>query len=517
MKLFQLSATQMKAKLENKEISSQELIQALIDRKKIIEPKINSIVHHFDEQALKSAKEADSKRTKKEDLGLLHGLPVTIKENIATKGSSQTLGILSRQSSIAQKDASIVQNLRHQGAVITGKSNVPLLLLSFECDNDIWGACNNPWDIDRVPGGSSGGEAAAIVAGVSPFGIGSDIGGSIRIPAAWCGIVGLKPTVGLWSPNGSAGAIQGQEVIRAQIGPMARTSEDIVLMMNGLRQQSKYDSSIRDYDAIELRKDLSGMRIGYYCDDGFFAPSKAIQRAILEAKQHLETRGATLVPYHPGSSWEIIELYFKALSADGGATLREAMGEQQVNVQLKALFRMAGLPRTILQMMSSVAWRSGEKRSAMLLRALGKKTVYDLWKITAERTRLQRQEMSSWQQAELDALIGPATVTVAAKHKQTGDWSLGAYHTMRYNVLDLPAGVVPVSKVLPGEDEPRVIKDRLDKKAALFEQNSVGLPVAVQVIGKPWREDQVLSIMHHLETAARSSENFPITPVGPIS
>jgi fatty acid amide hydrolase len=513
MKLFQLSATQMLQKLNNKEISSEELIQSLIDRKRIVEPKINSIVHHFDEQAIQKARESDKNRASNKNNGALNGLPITIKENIAVKGFPQTLGILDRKKIYAEKDASIVQNIRNEGAIITGKSNVPLLLLSFECDNDIWGPCNNPWDLQRVPGGSSGGEAAAIASGISPLGIGSDIGGSIRIPAAWCGIVGLKPTFGLWSVNGSAGAIKGQEVVRAQIGPMARTTEDIVLLMNALRGQRKFDSSIRDYASIELVKDLKGMRIGYYCDDGFFEPSKTIQRALLEAKEHLAARGATLIPYSPPSSWEIIELYFKALSSDGGETLREAMGAQDVNVQLKTLFRMARLPKTMLRGMASIAKRNGEQRTSLLLRALGKKPVSELWKITAERTKLQRQEMEAWERAGLDVIIGPPTVTVAAMHKQTSDWSMGAYHTMRYNVLDLPAGVVPVSRVIQGEDIPRAVEDRLDKKAAMFEANSLGLPLSVQVIGKPWREDQVLSVMNHIEMAARTSEHFPHTPI----
>ena len=149
----------------------------------------------------------------------------------------------------------------------------------------------------------------------------------------------------------------------------------------------------------------------------------------------------------------------------------------------------------------------------MLLNALGRKGVADLWKLTAERTRLQRQEMEDWGRSGIDVLIGPPTVTVAALHRETGDWSLGACHTMRYNLLDLPAGVVPVSTVRRGEDVPRQPGDRLDRKAALFEQGSQGLPLNVQVIGRPWREDQVLSVMQAVEDGSRSRPGFPLTPV----
>ncbi len=515
MELYKLSASEMKRQLQTKEISSVEIVESLLRRKEEIEPQINSLVHHFDEEALKRAKEADEKRSNKEELGELHGLPLTIKENIATKGTSQTMGIISRKKELAKRDSVIVEVAKEQGGIILGKSNIPLLLLSFECDNDIWGPCNNPWNLERVPGGSSGGEAAAIASGISPMGIGSDIGGSIRIPSAWCGIVGLKPTVGRWSSKGSAGAIRGQEFIRAQIGPMARTTEDLVLMMNALSgsRQSRLDPTVPSFKPISLVQNVKGLRIGYYLDDGFFEPSQSIQRAVLEAKQYLEQAGAVLVPYRPSNSWEIMRLYFQALSADGAQTLSEALGGQAVNVQLKNLFRMAKLPRIAQKLLSKAMKKKGEARVALLLEALGSKTVVDYWKLTAKRTELQREEMDSWLDENIDVLIGPPSVTVAAKHKETGDWSMGAYHTMRYNLLDLPAGVVPVSRVLPGEDTPRDIHDRLDRKAAMFEKDSVGLPLNVQVIGKPWQEENVLRVMNKIEQLARESKHFPHTPV----
>src|SRR5690606_15576827 len=133
------------------------------------------------------------------------------------------LGLRARHQMPADADAVLVAELRRQGAVILGKTNVPQLLLAQETENEVYGVTSNPWDTDRVPGGSSGGEAAAIAAGMSPMGIGTDIGGSIRIPAHFCGIAGLKPTMDRWSNRGSQAGLPGQEVVRAQVGPMART------------------------------------------------------------------------------------------------------------------------------------------------------------------------------------------------------------------------------------------------------------------------------------------------------
>ena len=234
MQLHQLSATELRMALDRGECSSLEIVEALIARRQQVDPLVRAFVSPLDAEARDSAKRADRERKSGIAVGLLHGLPITIKENIDMQGMDSTMGLRHRQNKPAAADAVTVRVLRDQGAIPLGKTNVPQLLLAQESENVIWGITHNPWNLGRSPGGSSGGEAAAIASGQSPWGIGTDIGGSIRIPCHFCGIAGLKPTVDRWSNRGSATGVLGQELVRAQMGPMARRVEDLALLMRAV-------------------------------------------------------------------------------------------------------------------------------------------------------------------------------------------------------------------------------------------------------------------------------------------
>jgi len=518
MKIHEMSAVELCDAMQGKELSSVEIVNALHARTDEVDGAVHGFVHQFRETALSRAKEADTARSNGEDWGPLHGLPITVKENIATEGVPQTLGVRAFEAEKAKEDAVIVQQAKSAGAIVLGKSNIPMLLLSFETHNDIWGTTNNPWDTRRVPGGSSGGEAALISTGQSPIGLGSDIGGSIRIPCAWCGITGIKPTFGRWSVKGSRGGIVGQEVVKAQVGPMARSVADLVLMMKAMDPvaQHQLDPRIPGFPVGDPSQvDLAGLRVGLYEDDGVFGPAASVRRGVQLAAKVLADAGATIVPYTPPESWQMVQTYFGALSADGTATLRNAIGGQPVIPQLKTLLMLATMPNFIRGTAAGVMRMKGEPRVATVLESLGKKSVERLWELTAQRSILQQAEAQAWEAHEIDLLIGPSTVTPAALHRETGDWALGAWHTMRYNLLDLPAGVLPITLVQEDETVRADLVDRLDKKAAMFEQDSVGMPVAAQIVGKPWRESQVLAAMAAIEAGVRELDGWPATPIDP--
>jgi fatty acid amide hydrolase len=227
MAIERMTATALLEALEARRLSSVEIVRALTERADLYAERVNCFSQPRHEQALEEAEAADEARASGRELGALHGLPVTIKDNVDVAGLDSTLGIAARVGRPASKDAAVVASLRAQGAIVLAKTNVPQLLLAQETNNPIWGLTRNPWHLGRSAGGSSGGEAAAIAAGLSPCGIGTDIGGSIRIPAHFCGLAGLKPTVDRWSNRGSNGAATGQEMVRSQIGPLARSSSDL--------------------------------------------------------------------------------------------------------------------------------------------------------------------------------------------------------------------------------------------------------------------------------------------------
>jgi len=520
MSIHTLSARALLDGLSSGELSSVQIVDALLARHDQVDGQIHALVHVFRESALAEAAERDRERAAGQLRGPLHGLPITVKENLATAGLPVTLGLHAWADRVAERDAAIVATARDAGAIVLGKSNLPVALLSMETENERWGPTHNPWRLDRVPGGSSGGEAAAIASGQSPLGLATDIGGSIRIPAAWTGLCGLKPTAGRWSTLGQTASLPGQEAIRSTPGVMARTVGDLVLAMQALsgERQRVHDSRVPPLPVPDPSKvDVSRLRVGFYEDDGFFSPAASVRRATREAAEVLRAAGVDVVPYEAPNTAELVETYFAALSADGGRGLKEALGTSNVHPLLGPLLAMARIPPLGRRGLAHLARARGERRLGLLLDVFGEKTVTEFWRLCARRTRLQAEEMAAWRKVGIDAVICPPVVTPAALPRQTADWSMGAWQTMRQNLLDLPAGVQPVSLVRPDEQDRPSPADRLERRAASFEAGSAGLPLGVQLVGRPWEEDVVLALMSVLEAALRDRPDFPRTPVDPPS
>ncbi len=229
--LMSLSASALAAAIARGEVSAVEAVEASIARIEAVNGKLNAVVVKRYDAARAEARAADERRARGEALGPLHGVPITVKECFDLVGTPATYGLPSRAQTLATEDDPYIQRLRAAGAIIVGKTNVPQLLLYIESDNPLYGRTNNPWNLERTPGGSSGGQAAIIAAGGSPLGLGSDIGGSIRVPSAFCGVVGMKPTAGRIPDLISFGVPLGQRAIVSQVGPLARTVDDVALAL----------------------------------------------------------------------------------------------------------------------------------------------------------------------------------------------------------------------------------------------------------------------------------------------
>ena len=224
-----LSAAEIARKIRAKELSAREVVDAQIRRIEEVNPLLNAVVIPLFEQARREADAADTAQLRGDPLGPLHGVPITIKEQFLVEGTATTFGLPSQKHHRAEEDGPLVKRLRDAGAIILGKTNVSQMLLFIESDNHLYGRTNNPWNLERTCGGSSGGEAAIIAAGGSPLGLGGDFGGSIREPAHFYGIQGLKPTsLRLTNFDTRSDLLpRGQEVILPQPGPMARTVADL--------------------------------------------------------------------------------------------------------------------------------------------------------------------------------------------------------------------------------------------------------------------------------------------------
>jgi fatty acid amide hydrolase len=514
--LHDQSALELAAALAKKHVSSVEIVRALIARRDGVGRRTNAIVVTMDEAALAAAAASDARRARGEKLGALEGLPITIKENVDVEGTPGTLGLESRRGYRAKEDAVTVRLLREAGAIVIGKTNVPQTLIAMETTSQVYGTCNNPWAHERTPGGSSGGEAAALASGQSVLGVGTDIGGSLRIPAAYTATVALKPTLHRWSNRGSIGLLAGQEIVRSQIGPMARSVDDLMLLYGAIDTplHARLDPECPPIPMPDPRAvDVAKLRVGMYESDGWVSPCSTSQRAVREAAEILRRAGATIVEFTPPRASEHYLVMAGGLSADGMQTMNAALGDDAVIAPLALNRRIGSSSRSVTRGLSRVARLAGEKRLADILGIAGERSVAEVWALARERTAMQRGELDAWNAQALDLVLCPATATAAPQHGVTGDFTAAAVYTTRYNLLNLPAGVVPLTRVRPNETERTEKADRLDKKAAHIQRGSAGMPIGVQVVGRPWREDVVLAAMLAIEHEARAASEFPKVPI----
>jgi fatty acid amide hydrolase len=351
---------------------------------------------------------------------------------------------------------------------------------------------------------------------LSPLGVGTDIGGSIRVPAHFCGIAGLKPTLDRWPNLGLNTAIAGQEAIRAQVGPMARTARDVALFFGALdpRRMTALDPRVPplafdDPAAI----DVSKLRVGYFVDDGLVPSSRAVSRAVVRAARALRARGATVVDFTPPDLDDAAYSYLAALSADGGRTAWAYLGDAEVDPALTVLRKAASLPGPVRRAAARVARAAGENRLARLLEAMGEKTVAELYRLVAHLRAYRANLLAAMEAAQIDVILGPPHATPAMQHTMSKDFTLAGSPSMLWNLVQFPAGVVATTRVRPGEAERPDRRDRLEKRAASVDEGSAGLPIGVQLAARPWQDHVVLAAMIALEDELAGDEERPVTPI----
>uniref|UniRef100_A0A674J229 Fatty-acid amide hydrolase 1 n=1 Tax=Terrapene triunguis TaxID=2587831 RepID=A0A674J229_9SAUR len=407
------------------------------------------------------------KRQEKKDL--LYGVPVSIKDSINCKGHDSTLGLAKRLNQPAAEDGVVVQVLKRQGALPFVKTNVPQSLLSYDCSNLIFGQTVNPLDHTKTPGGSSGGEGALISSGGSILGIGTDVGGSLRIPAAFCGICSLKATGGRLSKKGMVSSIPGQKSAVVGIGPMARDVDSLALCMRALLCDDMFrlDPTVLPVPFNEeVFSSSRPLRVGYYDTDSFTMPGPSMRRAVLETKQLLENAGHTVLItiIHLPNKLSVLFSFSKGEPEDPNIK------------QLLLLCKAPGWLRSLL------SW-------------------------VVKPIEYCREFIAEWRKLDLDVMLCPV-VGPAFQIGFPGKLSVAASYTILYNYLDFPAGVVPVTTVTK-EDEEELktyrghYNDWWDK---VFVKVSVGLPVAVQCVALPWQEELCLRFMKEVETLTQRKQ-----------
>ena len=281
-------------------LSSEEVVRAHLDHIGAVNPRLNAMVWVTNESAIRQAKAADRHLAKRDfEPPPLHGVPFTAKDIFDTAGVATTAGLRKLKNNVPDKDATVIARMRSAGAILLGKSNCPPGGTGGESWNPLHGGTRNPYDLTRSPGASSSGEAAIIAAAGSPIGIGSDSGGSIRLPAHYCGIAALKPTTG-WVPStGAYGLVGGLMDPRSQVGPMARFVKDLALVLPLLVGPDGVDSAVIPMPPRRRRPKLQGLKVAWYAEDGMVSPSKATVAALQAAVHALAGAGCRVTEARP--------------------------------------------------------------------------------------------------------------------------------------------------------------------------------------------------------------------------
>ncbi len=320
------SATEMAKAVRSGEVSATELVRAHLDRLDAIGDKLNAVVTRCDDQALEAAASADRAVADRGRLGLFHGVPITIKDALDTAGVRTTAGSTGLRDRVPDTNATTVQRLVDAGAIVIGKTNTPDLTLSYETDNLVFGRTNNPYDLERSPGGSSGGAAAAVAAGLSALDLGTDTGGSIRFPAHACGIAGIRPTSGRVPRTGLCIPFGTPVDAATVVGPMARTVEDLAVALSVISGPDGIDPAIVPMPPGDaFNTPLRRLRVAMYTDDGVRPADPEVADTVHAVAGVLADAGAQVVEARPSGSERAAEIFNGVFGGDAGDWFRRIL------------------------------------------------------------------------------------------------------------------------------------------------------------------------------------------------
>jgi Asp-tRNA(Asn)/Glu-tRNA(Gln) amidotransferase A subunit family amidase len=459
--LHYLSLAEQAAKIRNRELTPQEIVEHHLRRIEKLQPELNAFAQVDADGAHRQAHRAGEALLRGQQTGPLHGVPITVKSSIDVAGWPCAAGSLLRKENRPGRDAVLVERLRRAGAVLLGNTTTAEFLMAYETDNRLTGKTRNPWNREFSSGGSSGGEAVAIASGCSAGGIGSDGGGSIRVPAAFCGVCGLKPTPGRIPLTGHYPAGNSAFGWLGVVGPMARTIGDLRILFEAIEGPDSGDALSSPAPTASLPKSLQALRIGILEGDGLGRVTPETQLAVRKAAQLLAHLGFELEPIRLGNLERVLELWWFFFGTVVGELFAgEIRGREELLSPIFREYLAAARPKgsepvSMLQFVDMCAARDRERQR--ILEAMG----------------------------EIRLLLSPVSAAPAFRHG-AGSYQPGRGYrdTMRHsqwlNLAGFPGVVVPMG---PEETSPE------------------GLPIGVQIIGRPYEDELALAVAEELETA----------------
>jgi aspartyl-tRNA(Asn)/glutamyl-tRNA(Gln) amidotransferase subunit A len=483
--LFYKSVSALSALLKTKQLSSLELMQAVIERTQAVDSKINAFLHYDIDDALTQARESDKRRAAKKNRGVLDGIPIGIKDIIAVKDQPLTCASKMLENFISPYDATVTRKLKNAGAILWGRLNMDEFAMGSSTENSAFATTANPWDLDRIPGGSSGGTAACVAAGQAPCSLGSDTGGSIRQPAAFCGVVGLKPTYGLVSRYGLVAFASSLD----QIGPVTHSVEDAALLLQAIAGHDELDSTsiqkpVPDYHAA-LTENKRPWKIGIPQEFFHEGLDSEVRQSMEKAIRFFQEQHCEIIDLSLPHNEIAIPVYYILATAEASSNLARYDGVRYTHRSPKAkdhidiYFRSRG-----------EGFGKEVKRRIILGTYVLSSGYYDAYYLRAQKVRTLIR--NDFRQAfdQVDVLLTPTTPTPAFKKGERTENPIAMYlsdiYTLSVNLAGLPAISVPCG----------------------FSSN--GLPLGMQLIGQPFKEAQLLQVAHFFDTQHNFSKKHPV-------
>ncbi|MGC9521430.1 MAG: Asp-tRNA(Asn)/Glu-tRNA(Gln) amidotransferase subunit GatA [Anaerolineae bacterium] len=487
MDLHRLTVETAHTLLKAREITSVELTQAVLDRIAEVDPAIRAYVTVCGEEALREAAAADARLQAGVDVTPLTGVPYAVKDCLSTTGVRTTCSSKILEDYVPRYDATVIARLREAGAVLVGKHNMDEFGMGSSCENSAFFDTHNPWDLDRVPGGSSGGSAAAVAADMVPFALGEDTGGSVRMPAGFCGVTGLKPTYGRVSRYGLIALVSSFD----SIGPLTHTAQDAALVMRTIAGQDRRDSTsltapVPAYTA-DVGADLHGITLGVPAE--YFAQgiSSGVEAALQRAIEHLGTLGADIIEVSLPHTDYALSIYYLILTAEASSNLARFDGirfglSKPVPDEDASGFGPDAIgvgPDTGVGIIDRYLQTRGHgfgdevKRRIMLGTFALSAGYYDAYYLRAQRVRTLLRQDFERAFKQVDALIAPVSPTTAFRLGEKIDDPLQMYLSDIHVVAANPGGVCSLAVPCGFSD---------------------GLPVGMQIIGPPLGETMVFRV-----------------------
>uniref|UniRef100_A0A663M7B0 Fatty-acid amide hydrolase 1 n=1 Tax=Athene cunicularia TaxID=194338 RepID=A0A663M7B0_ATHCN len=502
--ILSLPLLELAGRLQEGSLSPKTVLYTYLEKALEVTQQTNCL-QHFIPECEEQLQEIQQQREK----GLLYGIPISIKDHIGHKGHLSTCGLVQRLGTVVQEDSVLVKVLKRQGAIPFAMTNVPQSLFNYDCSNPVFGQTLNPFNHQKSPGGSSGGEGALIAGGGSILGIGSDIGGSIRLPSSFCGLCGLKPTAERLSLSGASGPVSGILAVPCALGPMARDVDSLALCMKALLCQEMFqlDPTVPPIPFNEeVYSSSAPLRVGYYDTDGYFPLPPCMRRAVRETRDALQAAGHQPVSPIPNRRYlGFLKKGIQLLWHDPLLLSCLSTGDI-VDPNLKSQVNCCKIPRL------------GKKLLALILKPLSlahtlkklrrSRHGHGLHVISSLLPKVYRTEfIAQWRKLQLDVVLCPV-LGPAFTIGYPGKLLTAISSTMLYNVLNFPAGVVPVSTVTEADEEELKLyqgccDDPWDQMLKQAVAGAVGLPVAVQCVALPWQEELCLRFMKEVETLSR--------------